>query len=218
MRLLLVLSVSIVIILVIVFGFGILIVKAQSWGVERTGDLGSLGSAFGILTSLFSGLSLIGIGFGFYMTYKGLLADHDRRKKDSTIKAVQELDMIINQGRGIFGAGFSVAHQPLSSESLTPKKRQYLDTLLSSITYFAVGVDSGVYDRQLALLCFGPSLDHVFKWALPYAVLRRSETRCDEYYRDGQLLAEEFSASWGTLFLKPGPRPSDVVSARVRDV
>lgn len=198
--------------------YALFVIKVTPNGFSPIENYAQLGNSFGTLSTLFAGLSFMAIGIGFSLTFQGMKADHDRRRATATIKAVKELDNLLNNKHDVFGTNFKFKSNFKDSESLSQDKKKYLDSCLSEMEYFAIGINSKIYDRKLALLCFGPSLNNVFQWAKPYIAYRRSETGCEEYFLVAELLAKKFASDWEKGFKKKRRDPSQIINTQIQEV
>ena len=138
-----------------------------------------------IITVFIQASGLVVIVVQLYFIMKTLNADHERRRKQSTIE-------YMNQIRDIYRSVDRKLTEKYGKKSLNPEDVEKADMadlreFLSVLEHLSVGVNTGVYDVNLVNRMSGTFLLHTHDRVRPYINHARKE-------RDSKTLYQEFGA------------------------
>ncbi|RDE24285.1 hypothetical protein DV711_01460 [Motiliproteus coralliicola] len=142
------------------------------------------------LELFFEGIKLTGLVVGFALviirirqTQTIFMADHDRRKKESTLNAYNTIRDSFRQLNNEICSALSIEKNqasPISKDILTrilsePVHRDKVVTLLSYIQRFGVGVKHKIYDTEVLCDLSGSAFINFYKRLSPYIEAARTE-------------------------------------------
>lgn len=112
----------------------------------------SFGSMFGMISSLFSGLALIGIVYSIYLQIVSIEADHDRRKKQATLEYINSISPVYRDMKNMIVSQFG--NDVLTKENVSvilndPEKKISVMDYLNGLEHLCVGVNSNVFDKEI---------------------------------------------------------------------
>jgi hypothetical protein len=119
-------------------------------------------------------------------------ADHERRKKQSTLEAVDRADEK-------FLPIYARLNQKFQGIQVDPNKLDNstwdeIDDLLTPLEYLAVGVNSGIYDDVLVLKLCGHFLISIYHQLSQYIVAARVKTHNPYCYGEFQAMCARLEA------------------------
>ena len=106
-----------------------------------------------------------------YLSYKVFKADHERRKKQSTIEYINDVRQLWSKNRKAFDEKFGV--HSLTNEDVNNINKdigltETVKALLGLLEHVAVGMNTGVYDKNLLFRMSGKYLIGLFERFKPY--------------------------------------------------
>ncbi len=154
---------------------------------------GQFGDMFGALNSLFSCLTLFGVVYSLYLQVKTAEADHARRRKQATIEH-------LNTIRPIYKSLLAQAEKAIGPDVLTtealkqilddPELRNTVKDYLSTIEHFCVGLNTGVFDKDLVYRMSANYFIRMFDKFKPY--ISHAQKNLPTAYVEYQTLVHEF--------------------------
>ena len=116
-----------------------------------------------------------------YKTYK---ADHERRKKQATVEAMQHLSEKFTPI--YFKLDNELDGKPINKQNLKNKEKMSQDiiSILFPLEYFSVGVNSGIYDKDLVIRMSGEYFVRIWNQLSPWIKERR--VKVDNLYLYGE--------------------------------
>lgn len=116
-------------------------------------------------------------------------ADHERRKLQATIEAIDRVDQrylplytkLYNQFQG----------KPIEPNSLDPNTWELIDDLLTPLEYLAVGVNVGVYDKKIVMRLCGKFFVLINKQLIHFIDQARDKNKNPYYLGEFQQMCDE---------------------------
>ncbi|MDR2513682.1 MAG: DUF4760 domain-containing protein [Christensenellaceae bacterium] len=131
---------------------------------------------------------------GVWVAVRTMKADHERRKKQSTIEFYQEITSLTMPLREDINAifGQNAAVNPADAQLQKDVELQKaIARYLSTMERLAVGINAGVYDRDLYMRCAGRTTIDWFERLTWLIKSKRSEGNRPWLYTDFESLVDE---------------------------
>jgi len=124
-------------------------------------------------------------------------ADHERRKKQSTIDYITELKKTASQIEWEIEKRIVNEVLPLDAISSDEKFEHGIITYLSLMEYLSVSVKLNVYDKEILDILMGTRVSRYYDWLHPYIQKRRNQIKnkflCCEFQRLANEMTEKYN-------------------------
>ena len=138
-------------------------------------------------------LQLIQMKKGNDLQTESMIADHDRRKKQSTLEFYSEIYPYLSECRikitDIFGNGYITPDNIKYKENTDIQKMIY--EYLVIIERFAVGVNSGIYDINIFAKTSGKVVSDMYKKLSPIIEEMRISQNYPEMFNDYEKMSKD---------------------------
>lgn len=161
--------------------------------IDNWSDRGTFGDMFGAINSLFSGLALVGIVYSIFLQISTTKSDHERRKKEATINY---LNLIRPKYKTLLREcekelGVDVISQDLLSTIMENEDlRNSVKDYLSTIEHLSVGINTGVFDKDILYRMSASYLITMFYRFKPY--IDNVQKTLPSAYAEFEHLVKEF--------------------------
>lgn len=150
--------------------------------------------------------SLIVIIIQLYLSYKIFKADHERRKKEATIEYINNVRQLWSKNRQDFDKKFGAHSHSLTDEDVSninndKELKETVRGLLGLLEHISVGMNTGVYDKNLLFRMSGKYLIDLFDRFKPY--IKESQKENPYSYIEFEELVVDFQER---KRLRPDPR------------
>lgn len=140
------------------------------------------------------GLGFVGIVLSLWVGRRSALADHDRQKKQATIEVIDGVRPKLRDHYRALQAKFG--HEVLSDADAkaiagNDEARLQARELLALLEHLCLGVNRGVYDKEILFDACGAYLLYIYKMMQSYIELNQIEN--PKLYTEFQHVAHDFS-------------------------
>lgn len=127
---------------------------------------------FETLSLIIAAVSVAALLLQLHIGVRTMRADHERRKKQATLEFVMShVRPLWTEGQRIlderWGAGV-LSEQALKDIQEDTKAREIVKTLLGHLEHMSVGLNTGIYDKDLLFRASGAYLIRLFHRLRPY--------------------------------------------------
>lgn len=174
--------------------------------LERIVELSTIiTNIFLIAGTVVAALQLVKMGENNSLQLKNILADHERRRKQSTLEFYSELYPYLSELRtkitDVFCDEYINPSDPRYAENQEIQKVIY--EYLVIVERFSVGINSGVYDIDVFARTSGKTVSSMYKKLSPIINLWRTTQNYPEMFYDLEKMSREIDTTREKAYPKP---------------